>query len=265
MPASLAHHQFGQDVLCRLDADIRSFALAHKREFDIGLQGPDIFFYYRPYRKNKISGYGIERHSQPASRMFAPIWETLRENAALSYLMGLVCHYTLDRDCHPYVNGHSRDALEHLRMESAYDRHVMSCRGLTTARYLLVPDSGLDYGAMASLWPGMTAGTVRACVRSQRRYTWLLDHGKFLSFCETAAHRRGAFMPLTLPSCVSGVQQEHARRLESLYGQALDECPELIRRVIGAMGARWADCEGFDLNYEGEAADGPGGEAPAPL
>lgn len=254
MPACAAHYQFGQDVLSRLDADLKSCALACKREYDIGLQGPDIFLFYKPYRKTGISDYGTRRHDQPAIRMFTPILVQRREGSVLSYLMGLICHYTLDKFCHPYVYEHSRRPFDHQRMESSFDRHIMSFYGLTKARYLYLPISGLDYKAMASLWPGITAGTIKKCVKAERRYTRLLDHKWILNALETAAKKPGEFTPMSLPDSVSGIQAEHVRHLNALYQKALGECPGMIRRAVDLMGTKLTGGQGFDLNYKGYAA-----------
>ena len=48
MPAFYAHYRFGCDVLNQLPEDIRSICTAHRGLFDIGLHGPDIYFFYRP-------------------------------------------------------------------------------------------------------------------------------------------------------------------------------------------------------------------------
>ena len=255
MPACIAHDHFGQDVLGRLDADTKPLALAHRREYEIGLQGPDIFFYYKPYKNTEIANYGVTRHFQPASRMFAPILENVHEGAALSYLLGLVCHYALDRCCHPYVSGHSRNLTDHLVMEAAYDRHILSRRNEAKVRYLYIPASGLDYGAMASLWPGMGADIIRKCVGAQRRYTYLLDHKKILNFLETAMRRQGAFSPMSLPNSVPETQAEHVSALDLLYKKALDECLALIRTAVGCMGTKQTLFSEFNLNYEGETAE----------
>lgn len=255
MPACMAHYQFGQEALDRLDADIRSIVLAYKGEYDIGLQGPDIFFYCKPYAKNAISNYGSARHAEPAYLMFSPILEKAPERAAFSYLLGLICHYALDRRCHPYVNGHSRDLSEHMEMESAFDRYIMESRALKTARYHCIPPSGPDYGAMASLWTGMTETVVRSCTVSLRRYTWLLDHKRIRSICEAAVKRSGAFAPMSLPDGITGKQAGNVRRLDTLYERALNEYPELIRTAVGCLGGTQPACPGFELNYEGEAAD----------
>jgi hypothetical protein len=137
MPSCVAHYQFGRDVLCRLGSDLQSSVEEYEKEYVIGLQGPDIFFFYRPYSKNRISQYGEARHSQSAIRMFAPILENVLEKAALSYMLGLVCHYVLDKRCHPYVNFHSRNISDHRLMESAFDRYTMSLNGLTMPRYFI--------------------------------------------------------------------------------------------------------------------------------
>jgi uncharacterized protein YchJ len=76
-------------------------------------------------------------------------------------MIGLVCHYTLDKCCHPYVNAHCKDSAGHHLMEAAFDRYIMTRHGLTIPRYQCLPAAGLDYEAMASLWPGMDADTVR--------------------------------------------------------------------------------------------------------
>ena len=266
MPACAAHYLFGQDVLDRLGADLKKSALAYKKEYDLGLQGPDIFFFYKPYRKNEISAYGIARHREPGLRMFAPILAEKREKAALAYLMGLVCHYALDSCCHPYVNGNSRSDADHGRMESAYDRQLLLRRGLAGPRDRLIPAEGPDFGAMASLWPGMDENAVRRCVRSMRFYIRLLDRRKkFLRALEAAAGKRGAFSPLLLPEAVPPEQQEHLRHLDALYARALEKAPALIRGACGAMGSAAPRPAGFGANYEGKGTDEQAGEKLDPL
>ncbi|SMC47166.1 zinc dependent phospholipase C family protein [Papillibacter cinnamivorans] len=261
MPACAAHYQFGQDVLHRLDEHWKSCALAHKREYDIGLQGPDPFFYYKPYRRNEVVRYGEERHGLPACRMFVPILEKVHEGAALSYMMGLICHYSLDKTCHPYVFAHCKTIDQHEQMESAFDRQILSARGWTEPRYLCLNPDGLDYPAMASLWPGMDGETLRKCVKSQRRLIRLLDYKRVLKVCQTVINKPGRFTAMSLPSCVPGNQAEHVRHLDALYRKALEECPELIRAACESMGKKPVSCRGFEQNYKGEPAPGQDGAA----
>ena len=253
MPACVAHYQFGQDMLSRMDEKTRSCALAYKREYDWGQQGPDIFYYYKPYRRTRIRDYGAARHNEPAAGMFAPILAKPREKAALSYLLGLICHYALDKSIHPYIYAHSTGRYWHHRMEAAFDRHIIHARGLTAQRYLYLPSGGPDYEAMASLWPGVDAETIRKCVGAERRVTHFLDRRRFLEACEKLAGRPGALTPITLPEDVPEDMQPHIRNLEVLYEKALDESPALIRKALEAMGTKLQDLAGYDLNYRGEA------------
>jgi hypothetical protein len=253
MPACAAHYQFGRDMLSRMDEKTRSCALAYKREYDWGLQGPDIFFFYKPCRRTKIREYGIARHNEPAAGMFAPILAKPRENAALSYLLGLIGHYALDKSIHPYIYAHSAERYWHHRMEAAYDRHIIRVCGLSARRYLYLPSGGLDYGAMASLWPGVDAETVRKCVAAERRATRFLDRRRFLEACEKLAGRPGVLTPITLPDDVPEEMQPHIRNLEALYEKALDESQALIRKALEAMGTKLQDLAGYELNYKGEA------------
>ena len=46
MPALYAHNRFGQKVLEQLKGELKDIVTAHDTQFKIGLQGPDIFFFY---------------------------------------------------------------------------------------------------------------------------------------------------------------------------------------------------------------------------
>jgi hypothetical protein len=247
----MAHYRFGQEVLLRLDEKTRSAALAFKPEFDAGLQGPDVFFFFRPYRRNRMTDYGRARHNEPAVNMFAPLLEKVHEKAALSCLLGLICHYALDKLCHPYIIKNSAAHGDHQRMESAFDLHIMLTNSFSKARFSYLPSGGLDYDAMASLWPGIKADTVRKCLRAERRAIRVLDRRSFLEACEKAVRKPGALTPMTLPGCVSEAQREHVRELSVLYEKALEECPDLIRTALDAMGSNNPRLPGFELSYKG--------------
>ena len=64
MPAFYAHYRFGCDVLKQLPEDIRSICTAHRGLFDIGLHGPDIYFFYRPVLPNKVNRIGYAAHKR---------------------------------------------------------------------------------------------------------------------------------------------------------------------------------------------------------
>ena len=55
MPTTYAHYQFGKDVIRILPGPLQKAIENHRELFDIGLYGPDIFFYYRIFHKNRVN------------------------------------------------------------------------------------------------------------------------------------------------------------------------------------------------------------------
>ena len=45
MPAAYTHYRFGRDVLRLLPPEKRQIIASHRALYDIGLHGPDIFFF----------------------------------------------------------------------------------------------------------------------------------------------------------------------------------------------------------------------------
>ena len=103
MPDTTAHHYFGQQVFKALPADVQALLSAHKSVFDLGLQGPDLLFYYKPFLNNQIRELGVQIHWHSARGRMAAAAARLREradDAALCYLLGYACHHALDSAFH---------------------------------------------------------------------------------------------------------------------------------------------------------------------
>lgn len=130
MPAFYAHYRFGCDVLKQLPEDIRSICTAHRGLFDIGLHGPDIYFFYRPVLPNKVNRIGYAAHKrsgryflQRAQKVIASAHD---KDAARAYFYGLLCHFTLDSICHPYIHTAMKEFnVTHAATETAFDRALL--------------------------------------------------------------------------------------------------------------------------------------------
>ena len=107
MPAIYAHDRFGAKVSELVNGQLKDTIHAHYTQFQIGLQGPDIFFFYRPWSKNKVNQYGTHLHGISAYPFFKHALLVVRKKGRGSkeyaYLMGFICHFILDSECHPYV------------------------------------------------------------------------------------------------------------------------------------------------------------------
>ena len=89
MSATYAHYRFGAQMLPRMPADLSRTARRHRRLFEVGLHGPDLFFYYRPGIPAKLRVLGHKFHIQTGREFFSRICRNLRlepSEAAQAYL-----------------------------------------------------------------------------------------------------------------------------------------------------------------------------------
>ena len=138
MPALYAHNQFGNRVLQKLDAKKRGFLLKNLRQFRIGLQGPDYLFFYKPLSPNPISQIGFQIHERPASEFMTYARKVIRENGTDSpeyaYILGFICHFALDSECHPFVAEEiEKTGIGHVELESEFEKFLMRKNGRRSA------------------------------------------------------------------------------------------------------------------------------------
>lgn len=133
MPANYTHYLFGNAVLNVLEAPLRPMVLEHLQPFLVGLHGPDLFFYHHPLSSKSLRTYGSFLHDQPAAPFFmrgAKIVRQTKSHAVLSYLLGFICHFTLDSACHGYINAYEKQHnVSHAKIEAELDRYFMDQTG----------------------------------------------------------------------------------------------------------------------------------------
>lgn len=90
MPTTYAHYQFGKDVIRILPGPLQKAIENHRELFDIGLYGPDIFFYYRIFHKNRVNAIGYRMHEEYADAFFKHAAEVIEQSenksAARAYI-----------------------------------------------------------------------------------------------------------------------------------------------------------------------------------
>lgn len=111
MPGFTTHYLFGVDVYhsipnCDLKKIIRTYPSAYK----LGLQGPDIFFFYLPcLLGNQSKNLGSAMHQSNVNKFFENYLTALdsysgkTREIGISYLAGFLCHYGLDALAHPFI------------------------------------------------------------------------------------------------------------------------------------------------------------------
>lgn len=108
MPAFASHYIFAMEMMETLK-EISDFKLNDNAVLT-GAQGPDIFFFHRalPWQSGKpLRKLGSALHrSNPAvllDRLYEYCCKTQNADIAKSYALGFILHYSLDRNCHPFV------------------------------------------------------------------------------------------------------------------------------------------------------------------
>jgi len=134
VPAAITHYFHGKSVA-------KSLSLPESTAFALGCQGPDFLFCHRffPWQGGEnISDFGEFLHKTPPQELFARLQALAAEQKSpllREYLCGFLCHYALDRNCHPYVNSLANTLFEeddtqtrgifHNEIESALDTIVL--------------------------------------------------------------------------------------------------------------------------------------------
>lgn len=137
-----AHYFFGNNHLQFLeDSDIKKYCKKHPNVFSIGLQGPDIFFYFVIAGFSGGKNLGSLVHVEETDLFFQNMYRGLsifrhqpaQKEIAIAYMSGFLGHYMLDTYTHPYIYGRTRytedaDAAyysRHVFLESDIDRLIL--------------------------------------------------------------------------------------------------------------------------------------------
>jgi hypothetical protein len=158
MPAFYAHNRFGREVLGQLRGELKEIIVKHRIQYDIGLQGPDIFFFYRPWFPNRVARYGHHLHDMPADRFFRHGCRVIRskgrDSAEYAYLLGVICHFMLDSECHPYIRLMLEEhEVSHLEMEEEFEKHLLRMDGQDPLSYPLADMIPTDEETVRAIHP----------------------------------------------------------------------------------------------------------------
>lgn len=111
MPGFVTHYLFGRDTYHKLShTAFKSNLYQNRKAYGLGLQGPDLFFYYLPSYLLHRCNPGAIAHDGASGPFFESLLMTCLSFSsdddraiAEAYLAGFLGHYTLDTVCHPYI------------------------------------------------------------------------------------------------------------------------------------------------------------------
>ena len=144
MPGFVTHYIFGTEAYHKVTCDMEKHTFHLKKTlfanhgvYSLGLQGPDLFFYYLPSYVLEGHNLGAIAHTTETGAFFRGLLRSVMSfddpsdrEIAESYLYGFLGHYTLDTICHPYIY-----AMTHYKGKSKkyFSRHAYLETDIDTA------------------------------------------------------------------------------------------------------------------------------------
>ncbi len=240
MPAFYAHHRFGETVIqALLSNPQRDVVASFRPQFDIGLQGPDLFFFYRPYIfGGRVAKYGHHLHEISAMPFFEHGLQIVEKAGPVSmeyaYLLGFICHFALDSRCHGYINEMVKETgVSHLEIEEEFEKYLLRMEGKNPLSFPiadLVPQDMATAEAAAAFYENITPAAAKQALFDLRAVKkFLTAPGKLKQGAVNTALR------LTF----------HYRQLKGLMNQRKDN-PQCIK-TNGEIYALFEEAEPFAL------------------
>ncbi|MFI3116024.1 MAG: zinc dependent phospholipase C family protein [Clostridia bacterium] len=98
MADSYTHQRLAEEAIQNIEITDRNVLL-------LGSQGPDIFFFYKVYKKTdaEIRKIGTHMHNNKTGEFLFNLRKNATSNIQKSYFYGFLCHYAVDLTIHPYV------------------------------------------------------------------------------------------------------------------------------------------------------------------
>lgn len=176
MPAIYAHNRFGAKVSKQMEGELKEIVRNHYTQFRIGLQGPDLFFFYKPYSGNEIVKYGSGMHAVSARPFFEHAVSIIREKGRSSreyaYLIGFICHYILDSECHPYVSEMiEKTGVQHMEIEEEFEKKLLRMDEKDEFKYRLdklVPTDDLTAEVILPFYPEISLEVMKETLKTMK-------------------------------------------------------------------------------------------------
>lgn len=262
MPTTYAHDRFGREVYEQLPVNLKKIIRENKKLYLIGLHGPDIFFYYHPFSKNRVSDYGTFLHEQTASVLFEDEVKKYQQSpseAMEAYLLGFACHYLLDSTCHPYIGKFvDHTGISHAKIETSLDQYFMLEDGLNPLVYRpaspICPHTDGNK-VIHRCFPEIGETEIVECLKGMKLWTRI-------TICRSSAVRSLLLGAMKLVGCydsmggrvMPGRPQKECEagtwNLVHLYERALAEAPQELVKLDEVLHGNGTLSPRFDHNFD---------------
>ncbi|MDO5440403.1 MAG: zinc dependent phospholipase C family protein [Erysipelotrichaceae bacterium] len=252
MPTTYAHWRFGDKCIPTLPKELQEIIKNNRKIFNFGVHGPDIFFYYNCLKHNDVNQYGTNLHDTPFNETLKNIKPCFKkcddQEAALAYLLGFVCHFTLDSYCHGYIDRKAEVSKEtdkpttHGIIEAQFDKYLLKKDGYNPFRknvtFSLKPNKQIGH-IIGQLFPDLGEEIAYKSIKDQKFYLTLLHDSNSVkrSLLEKAmdmAHAP-AFKDLLLTEKEFPEIEDSIMRLDKLFDKAVEHYPILAQDLVSYL------------------------------
>ena len=259
MPSHYAHYRFGIECIPLLSPQEQRIVKQFRQIYEVGLQGPDIFFYRSIFLRDSAAALASATHRETGALFFTRCCEVLRQEpgeAAHAYLLGLLTHYCLDKGLHPLISLHTQDGkIGHAELETEFDRSLLQLDGNRqpntfdmSSHVKLTPG---ECATVARFYPGMGQISVLLSVRGMGLSMKILSmpNGGLRRFVEKGAGKRlRQFFMHRLPNRRCAHLNEP---LLEHYRAALEVLPEMAAQLREHLNQGTPLGECFATDFEG--------------
>ncbi len=254
MPASYAHYRFGKLLLPNLPPDVRQTVQRFRRMYDMGLQGPDFFFYYNPLLSTAVGALGPAFHRQTGQEFFPVACKAATSEAAKAYLYGLLGHYCLDSLCHPLIHRLEQiDEARHVQLESELERFLLVLDGEQSPQtFHVCKFLKLTRGecmTVAEFYPSATGGQVSRSIHFMALFLKFLAHPNRVRQEKLLQKAAPALCDYLIPEEETPDLVPYVRELHDLYGQAMENYPRLLSQLLNHLQTGAPFGEGFAPDF----------------
>lgn len=229
MPSTYAHYRLGQEVIRSLPDEIKEIIKNNKELYNIGLHGPDILFYYKPFFANRVNRTGFGMHDEPAGKFFETagrvIMNKCGEEAYLAYIYGFICHFALDSECHGYIDEKIQSSgVSHTEIEVEFDRDLLVRDGHNPISHSLtdhIVPSAKNARIIADFFPGITGEEVKDALTSMKKYNKIL----------VAPHRGKRLLIYGLLAMTGNYKEMHGLLVNYKANPKCEDSTEKLRRL----------------------------------
>ena len=259
MPTTYAHYSFGDKCIKTMPTEYKAIVEKYRDLFDIGVHGPDFFFY--DLKEPDVTAYGYDMHYNPARPFFERcriVYKTHKEKEAiLAYALGFLTHFALDSSCHSYVYAKQEASnLSHSKVESEFDRYLLEKDGKKTNKInrgkLIKPSR--DSSKIISYFFPHDEETIYRSIKNTSMFVSILSPRtklvKNILIKITRKLGKDDYADMIMDDKEYEPCKDSNLRLEKLMNNALEMYPKLLDSFIGYLKEEKELIDYFDKTFD---------------